>query len=46
MMESESDYSSEEEDTGIKASKINLQVFLPDIVETGEVSQSSLSLFC
>ena len=44
-MESYSVYSSDEEETVLMASKISLQVFLPDIVETGEVSLSSLSLF-
>ena len=38
MIESESVYSSDEEETGLKATKIKLQSFLPDLVEIGQVS--------
>ena len=36
-----SDYSSDEE-TGLKATKINLHAFLPDIAENGQVSLFSI----
>ena len=46
MIDSESVYSSDEEETGLKASQIKLKSFLPDILDKDQVSLWSLSPFC